>query len=43
MQVENDQFGAVLACELQPERALHRGDQLDVALAPQDPVDEREV
>ena len=43
MQVEHDQVGAVLAGELEPDRRLHRGEQLDGGISLQDPFHEREV
>jgi len=43
VQVEHDQVRAVLAREIEPECALHCGDQFDLWVSGKDPLDQREV
>src|SRR5581483_12067318 len=43
VEVEQDELGLVLTRQLRTEAALHGGDDLDVAVAPEDPCDQPKV
>ena len=43
MQIEQDQIGAMTACELEADASLHRCHQFDVGMLVKDLLDERQI